>query len=209
VFASHYYAAYHGNPGQAATEPFPKDVRVATKFVTRLPENGGEEPEVSHWGRRFGAFMRGKHRTEANPRPNLSLALVLHGDEFLRGFATAGGARPTNAPEKGYAARQAAMRPQYLDYLRLAEQSAQRACPELYRAFASERQRTRQVMTGGLFLASAETLARFDGEESRLLAFAEFFRDRREHPVLDFEAWANTQPSPETNPVRFSPLATT
>ena len=45
-------------------------------------------------------------------------------------------------------------------------------------------------MTGGLFHATAETLARFDNDESRLAAFAEFFCHHPQMPVLDLEQWA-------------------
>ena len=45
-------------------------------------------------------------------------------------------------------------------------------------------------MSGGVFLATADTLARFDGEESRLAAFAEFFHQDPHHPVPDLDEWA-------------------
>ena len=59
----------------------------------------------------------------------------------------------------------------------------------LYAAFTAERAGTRHAMTGGLFQATGETLAKFDREESRLLAFAEFFHRHPQAPVLDFEQW--------------------
>jgi hypothetical protein len=68
-------------------------------------------------------------------------------------------------------------------------------------------------MTGGLFQATAETLLRFDGEDSRLAAFAEFFHHHPQAPVLDFEHWANQRnllekeslpAAVERIPVRFS-----
>jgi hypothetical protein len=78
---------------------------------------------------------------------------------------------------------------EYLSYLRLAEKDAQRTTPALYAAFAQERQRTRNAMTGGLFQATAETLAKFDSDVSRLLSFAECFHRHPQAPVLDFEQW--------------------
>ena len=68
-------------------------------------------------------------------------------------------------------------------------------------------------MTGGLFQATAETLTRFDSEESRLAAFAEFFRHHPPAPVLDFEQWSKQRDLPgkeaatlavERIPVRFA-----
>ena len=120
--------------------------------------------------------------------------------------------------EKASAARQAALRTEYVAYVGLAERSAQRSVPSLYAAFAAERERTREAMTGGLFQASAETLAKFDREDSRLLAFAEYFHNRPQPPVLDFEEWAKQrQPPPiettsaneQARPVQLATPSTT
>ena len=190
LFAAHYYAAYHGNTGEPVAEPFPKDVQLAARFLERLPRSATTATEVPDWGRRFGSFMRSKHQGDGRAKPNLSFALVLHGDEFLRTVQHEHSTRQQDASLGAQAARQAAIIPEYLAYLRLAEETVQRAAPRLYAAFARKREHTRQAMTGGLFLASADTLARFDAEESRLAAFAEFFRNDPGHPVPDFEQWA-------------------
>ena len=180
------------NPGhEAATVPFPKDVPAAAKFIERLPASGGQELSGSEWGRQFGAFMRQRQRGEAKARPNLSFAIVLHGDEFLRRVESAHSDRARKAREKSHAVRHAARRTEYLAYLRHAERNAQQATPDLYAAFAAQRARTRHAMAGGLFQASAATLAKFEGEESRLLAFAEGFRQHPQTPVLDMETWDN------------------
>jgi hypothetical protein len=188
-FASHYYAAYHGYTGEAKTVPFAKDVLAAARFVERLLAQQDKAARVPEWGRQFGGFMRQKHHSEAKARPNLSLTLVLYGDEFLRLVGNAHTARSINALEKAQAARHTALSAEYLAYLRLAEKDAQRTTPALYAAFAQERQRTHNAMTGGLFQATAETLAKFDRAESRLLTFAEFFHRHPRAPVLDFEQW--------------------
>ncbi len=218
LFASHYYAAYHGYTGEAATEPFPKDARAAAGFVERLLAHEGNESVVPEWGRQFGGFMRQKHHGDVKARPNLSFALVLHGDEFLRTVERGHSARARNALEKSHAARHAGLRLEYLAYLQLAEKDAQQTAPGPYAAFAQERDRTRHAMTGGLFQAAPETLVKFDSEESRLLAFAEFFRHHPQKPVLDFAQWDNQQNlvkkeaasvAGERDPVRFaSPAAT-
>jgi len=218
VFASHYYAAYHGYTGEAATEPFPKDAQAAARFVERLLAREGNESVVPEWGRQFGCLMRQKHHGDVKARPNLSFAIVLHGDEFLRTVERGRSARARNALEKSHAARHAALRIEYLTYLRLAERDAQQTAPGFYAAFAQERDRTRRAMTGGLFQAAPETLAKFDSEESRLLAFAEFFRHHPQRPVLDFAQWDNQQnllekeaapAAGERDPVRFSSPAAT
>jgi hypothetical protein len=162
--------------------------------------------------------MRQKHHSEAKARPNLSFALVLHGDEFLRRTESEHSGRSRNTLEKAHTARHAALWPEYLAYLRLAEKNAQQNAPDLYAAFAAERNRTRHAMTGGLFEASPETLAKFDGEDSRLLAFAEFFSNHPQTPVLDFEPWDNQRNSLSNEAesaagtkisVRFSPPSAT
>ena len=192
-FASHYYAAYHGFAGEAATVPFPKDVQAAAQFVQRLLAQGGNDLPGPEWGRQFGGFMRQRHQGEAKARPNLSFALVLHGDEFLRQVASDHADRSRNALERSHAARHAARRTEYLAYLQLAEKSAQQTAPGLYAAFTEERARTRRAMTGGLFQASPDTLAKFDHEHSRWLALAEFFHHHPQMAVLDFEQWDHQQ----------------
>jgi hypothetical protein len=188
-FASHYYAAYHGYTGAAKTMPFPKDVQLAAKFVARLLAQDGNELRVPEWGRQFGGCVRQRHHGEAKARPNLSFAIVLQGDEFLRRIESEHSARARKALAKAPVPRPAARQTEYLAYLRLAEQSAPQTAPALYAAFTEERAGTRHAMTGGLFQASAETLAKFDREESRLLTFADSFRHHPQVPVLDFEAW--------------------
>ena len=73
----------------------------------------------------------------------------------------------------------------------VAEIEAQQSASQLYTAFKLQRRRTREAMAGGLFHASPETLARFDGEESRLLALAEYFASRKSNAVLTFDTWSN------------------
>ena len=190
-FASHYYAAYHGFSGEAGTEPFPKDIHAAAAFVSRLLTLRDEPAAVAEWGRQFGALVRQRNVGNPKARPHLSAALVLHGDAFLRQLEGKSSAFATHARQKAQAARQATLWPRYMAYLRLAEIEAQQSARELYTAFSLQRQRTREAMTGGLFHASPETLARFDGEESRWLALAEYCASRKANAVLTFDAWSS------------------
>ena len=70
VFASHYYAAYHGFDGPPATEPFPKDLALAGKFIARLLAQENNEGKTSEWGQRFGRLARENHRND--PKAQLS-----------------------------------------------------------------------------------------------------------------------------------------
>ncbi|MGE3312799.1 MAG: hypothetical protein AB7O66_22750, partial [Limisphaerales bacterium] len=185
IFARHYYAAYHANAGEPAAEPLAKDTEMAARFVDRLLALDRDPSKVPDWGRQFGGRMRDKHRNDARARPHLSAALVLYGDEFLRLLRQEASGRERAVQGRSRAEREAARMPAYLDFLRAEETRLQRSDPAGYAGFTEERRQTRQRMTGGLFLASADTLARFDSETSRLLAFAEAFSDQ----VPDFWGW--------------------
>ncbi|MCP5523246.1 MAG: hypothetical protein H7A46_17055 [Verrucomicrobiales bacterium] len=196
TFAAHYYAAYHRLEGPAATEPFAKDLQTAAEFLERLPAT--EPRPVAEWGRRFGRFMREKHAGDAHAKPNLSLALVPHGDGFLRLLQRETQARHQKALGKARAAHEAAFSGQWQAYVMAAEVRLQGQHAALYATFVQERDRQRHAMTGGRIVASAETLARFDADSARLQAFAEFFRNHPDCPVLDFWQWDQ-----QLNPERF------
>ena len=198
IFASHYYAGYHRLDGEAGTEPFPKDVTTAAQYLERLRRLDPDAGAVPEWGRRFGQFMREKHRGDDRAKPNLSFALVLHGDEFLRVLQRETAARQRESLGKAREAHQTAFRDRWRDYLRETEKRVQASHPGLYAAFAAERARHRHLMSGGVMLVSAEVLARFDGETSRLAGFAEYFHNHAQCPVLDFWQWDE-----RLNPQRF------
>jgi hypothetical protein len=198
VFASHYYAAYHNFSGEARTEPFPKDVDVGAQFVSRLLAQENDLNKMPDWGRRFGCLMREAHRDDPKAKPNLSFALVLFGDKFLRKLQNEGTTRHTAALEKAKEAHQAAFADAYLSFLRLTEIKLQKAKPSVYEAFAKHRAKLKHLMTGGPLLVSAERLAGFESEESRLLALAEFFSKDPQVHVPSFWEW-----DARINPNRF------
>lgn len=202
TFASHYYAGYHGLKGDAGTEPFPKDIQTAAQFLDRLQRLDPDPQRVPEWGGRFDQFTREKHRGGGRAKPNLSFALVLHGGEFLRLLQREAAARGMAALGRAREAHQAAFQDRWREYIRATESRVQASHPEAYAAFAAERSRLRHSMTGGLFLFSAETLARFDGESSRLAGFAEFFHNHPQCPVLDSWQWDE-----RLNPQRFGTTA--
>ncbi len=203
VFASHYYAAYHDFAGEAATEPFPKDITTSAKFLARLLALNRGQDNVPEWGRRFGRLVRDRHRANPKASPNLSFALVLFGDSFLRLLESEGTARRRETTDKAREAHQAAFRGAYLAYLRTAELELQQAQASVYEAFTQHRQRLRRLMSSGPFLTSGERLARFESEESRLLDFADFFQKHPQQIVLEFWAW-----DAQLNPRRFGSQST-
>ena len=198
LFAAHYYGAYHGLSGPAQTEPFPKDLQAAGQFVAGLLELRRDENLVPEWGRQFGQLMRAKHQGDPKAKPNLSYALTLYGGLFLSQRQREAAAHRKKALGTAKERHQAAFYVRYEDYLRQTEIALQKADAALYAAFLEHRGETRQRMNGGLFLASADTLAKFESERSRLLCFAEFLHRHPEHPVLDFWEW-----DARLNPQRF------
>ena len=198
VFARHYYAAYHNFSGEPRTEPFPKDVEAGAQFMSRLLAEESDLNKVPEWGRRFGCLMRDAHRDDPKAKPNLSFALVLFGDKFLRKLQNEGTTRQQEALEKAKLAHQATFADAYLAFLRLTEIKLQQAKPSVYEAFAKHRAKLKHLMTGGPILVSAERLAEFETEESRLLALAEFFSKDPQLHVPGFWEW-----DARINPSRF------
>jgi hypothetical protein len=196
TFASHYYAAYHRLEGPPGTEPFPKDIQAAARFLERL--QGLESRPVAEWGRRFGRFMREKHAADPHAKPNLSFALVLHGDGFLRVLQREDATQRKDALGKARAAHEATFSSRWQAYLRAAEADLQERHPACYDAFRQDRERIRRAMSGRVFKARDETLARFEGEPARLAALAQFFHNHPQCPVLDFWQWDQ-----QRNPDRF------
>ena len=92
----------------------------------------------------------------------------------------------------------------HITYLRQVETEMRQANPSIYEPFNQHREKLRQLMTSGPFLASAERLAQLENEESRLLDFAAFFQTHPQKPVLDFWGW-----DARFNPRRFGPTSTT
>jgi len=197
-FASHYYAGYHGFTGAAATEPFAKDIGMASKFIPRLLSQEPSEALIPQWGQRFGRLMRDKHQGDLKAKPNLSFALVLFGDKFLRLLQCESAACRRKALGEAREAHQKAFTSPYIVYLRLVETELQKGNPSVYGDFAKHRERLRHLMTSGPFLASAERLSNFGSEESRLLDFAAFFQQHPKKPVLSFWEW-----DARLNPQRF------
>ena len=198
IFARQYYAAYHGLLGELATEPFPRDARIAGGFVERLLALERNEHRVPDWGHEFGALIRQKHRSEAKAKPHLSSAISLYGNEFLRTLQQQATARQKESMDTAKVAHEAAFSPAYKQYLQQAEVEMKHTKPALYDAFLEQLRETRHNLSGGVILVSAETLALFDSEEHRLYAFAEFFRNHPQNTIFSFWQW-----DAQKNPQRF------
>jgi hypothetical protein len=197
-FARHYYAGYHGHAGEPTAEPFSHDALLAQKLVEQLQATKTEGADVAEWGRRFGRFVRTKHQSDAGARPHLSAAITLYGDEFVRTAQGQAQRSQRLALRQARDAHVLACRADYLAYLRQAEAACRAKCPDQYARFEASRAEQRAALTNGMLRDPDKVLARFEREECRLEAFAEFFAGDPEPPVLDFWHW-----DARHNPNRF------
>lgn len=193
LFVGHFEAALHGY-----TEPparcSPREAAHATGFLRELARAVATEPPAAEWGRRFGLFARAK----APAKPWFVWVLRMYGGEFLRSCRQADRrdeklslAQSRQAHHEKFAAR-------YDDYLRAIEDGLRREQPELYAAFAAERQET----AARLHL-SEKTQVMLASETGRLSALSVFLGEHGVR-VLDFWAWdreLNRQGSPQTSTV--------
>ena len=198
LFASHYYAAYHGLKEPVQTEPFPKDLQTAGQFIAHLLALKGDETLVPEWGRQFGRMVRERHQGDPKAKPNLSFALTLLGGLFLAQWQREAAAHRKKALGVARERHQAAFYARYEDYLRQTEIALQKADSALYAAFLERREETCHNMTSGKWVVPADAVAKFEGERSRLFGFSEFFHRHPQYPVLDFWAW-----DARLNPQRF------
>ena len=189
LFASHYYASYHGYTGEAGTEPFPKDIELAAKFIPRLLAVTPGEPLIPSWGKRLGRLMKAKHHGDPRAKPNLSFALVLYADEFLRLLQSETAALQKKALGEAKEAHYKVFLADYLHYLKAAEISLQQDNAGLYEEFTAERDHVRKLMSSGPFMTQGDRLLQFDDEVNRLLDFADFFEKRPGKSVLNFWEW--------------------
>jgi hypothetical protein len=182
AFAQHYYAGYHGNTEPVA-KPFPKDCIASQNFLAKLGLAGNEKA-AAEAGKAFGKLVRAKHQTDAQARPFLSSALVLFGDEFARLRDRKTSEQKRTASQTAQEGHKRAHWLAYMSYLRQDAESLRQGNAALYTAFEEERQRCFESMRQ--FKIDP---ARFQTEEARLVAWAEFFEKHSEHRVLDFWAW--------------------
>jgi hypothetical protein len=189
LFATHYYAAYHGYSGKAGCELFDRDVQMAARFVDRLLTHQPNEALIPEWGRRFGRIMRDKHQNQPKARPNLCLTLVPFGNQLLGQVEQEVMAIRRDALGKARAAHEAVFQAEYLRYLSQEETSLQKSKAGLYEGFLAERRHLRELMFKGPFMTTAVRQETFDSDKERLLAFSEYFARHAAHRVWDFWEW--------------------
>jgi hypothetical protein len=182
AFAKHYYAGYHGNTEPAA-KPFPRDCIASQNFLAKLGLSGNEKA-AAEAGKAFGKLVRDQHHANPKAQPFLGTALVLFGDEFVRSRHRKTSEQKRSASQTAQEAHKRANWSAYMSYLCQDEKSLQQVNAALYAAFEDERQRGFESMRQ--FNIDP---ARFQTEEARLVAWAEFFSKHSEHRVFDFWEW--------------------
>jgi len=201
LFAGHYYAAYHGFQGDAATHALAKDVEASEVFLGRLLGIGAVGVPIQEWARRFGRLVRGKHQNDPKARPSLFIALAHYGDHFLAQIQAEAKTRRAGDQAQARQAHEKIFRPAYRAYLVTEESRLQADAAAEYERFREHRAELRNSMTGSTLRLSPVWFTRFDSEEARLDAFAEFFDGHPRFPVLDFWEWdqrVNSHRGPKT-----------
>jgi hypothetical protein len=188
-FTGHYYAAYHGFAGPAATVGFEADLVAVSQFLPRLLAFDSDEQRLPIWGTRFGEFMRTRHQGDARARPHLSWNLVTYGDQLLRKVSAEVATRNKPQLATNRSAHEASHAVPYLTYLREQERRLQREATSEYQAFLEQQaqERNRRLQSG--IQISASGLALLESEKTRLFAFATFFARHPRTPVLGFWEW--------------------
>lgn len=200
VFASHFYAALAGNEGQPIAELHTDDLVLGERFLRklRLAEKGEVDPAV--WGRAFGRFIREEFPAAARGGFSLAFSLRIRGDGFYLRHTAAMKAKRVKAERAAMEAHEAAHRAEWIAYLKTESERVKEERAEDYARFEAHRADERRRMIESPFAVfTEERLARYDGQERRILDFQKFFAGE----VLDFWKW-----DARMNPQHFTALQT-
>ena len=206
-FTGHYYAAYHGFAGPAATVGFEADLVAVSQFLPRLLAFDSDEQRLPQWGTRFGEFMRTRHQGDARARPNLSWNLVAYGDQLLQRVSAEVATRNNPQLATNRSTHEAAQAEPYMAYLREQERRLQQEAASDYQAFLEKRATQRNRRIQSRIEISASGIALLESENARLYEFAAFFARHPRTPVLGFLEWdkqlnpagLNRQPNQESH----------
>lgn len=193
-FAQAYYVAYQAYTGHARTEPPAKDVAAAEAFFAQMQAVGAGGLDPGTAGRRFGQLVRNRHKTTPNAPSILHLTLVKHGYEFLQTLEGEVTRQSRQRAEQERERRHALLYPQYLEYLKEAEQTLQAQHAGLHEAFLADRERTFHLARNGPIPWGSRLVEQFQTEEARLKALAGHFENHPVFPVAGFWEWESRQP---------------
>lgn len=186
LFASHFYAAYAGNPGQPVAEPSTRDVRLADAYIQRILGIDPTGISPAEWGRAFGKLVREDFPSPPVAGVSIAWALRVCGDGFYLRHQARRKAAFVKARIAAREAHEARYRPAWLQYLSAEEKRVKNEKPEALAAFRKDREARRKRDTDSPWQLGSEAFAAsFDSKESRLIAFRTFFGGE----VLGFWEW--------------------
>lgn len=203
LFASHFYAGYHGNEGAPTAPPSSNDAQRAEAYARRLLELWPDESKVPEWGRSLGKIAAKAQQFSDRKIISCVAALRSHGDELytrLQGQRKQERQRMVMEAEEQHHAR---FFPAYLDYLAEEEERLKREQREAYAEFEAQRIEERaQIERNPYFRGQQQVqqLRRFDSQQSRLEALHTFFGEA----TMDFWTWDE-----QRNPKRFDSTSVT
>jgi hypothetical protein len=198
-FASHYYAGYHGNSGEAETTPLPRDVAAASGFLIRLRKLGLREEQVDSAGRAFGRLVKAQHHKNPGATPFLSATVVAFGDCYVREFGRARAAESRRGDVRRSEIIISDNQAAYLQYLKGREQQLREERPELLERFLREREERKKAATHSRVSFPSEWLRAADTETARLDDFGRHFCRHAEFRVLAFDQWMHERSHPQAD----------
>jgi len=167
IFVRHYAAAFHRQT-ESLIPCSPREAAHAIEFLRRLDPQP-TEAQAAEWGRRFGAFARGRKPA----KPWLVWVLRMHGDEFVQQHRQAANQARRVSVADSHRVHEEHFAPAYLAHLREIEARCRAEQPALYAAFVAHREET-----GAQLKLSEKSRALLASETSRLCTFADFACER-------------------------------
>ena len=191
LFASNFYAGYHGNPEAPVAEPGSADVELAERFVNRLMGVFPSPPsEASVWGRSFGELVAARHGRKRESLPVFRIALQQYGDDFFARFRESVKAQRERSLRKAREEHYETFQTAYRAYISSLLRSEQEKRSSLFVQFEAEEEDNLKVLRENRFgLNVAKLVQDFQSEAARLERFEQFVMLSEQHEVLDFWTW--------------------
>ncbi len=185
TFAKYFYAGYAGNNEEPVTEPTDKEIIGAEKYINKLLNICPDEKYAKIWGKQFGQMFKSKfNNTNNNVYVSLLPALRSFGDKFYIQEKSKIQSRNKAKESLKRETHQEKFKGEYLEYLRLTEDTFKEDKREAYLEFLDVRKKQREEVENTPF-SSSVWLEDFNKEETRIEAFQKHFLGE----ILDFWKW--------------------
>lgn len=191
AFSQSFYAAWIGRGGESAILPSTGDLAAARRLLNQLESGVRRSVSAEGWGASFGRFV--KKRLQEPSYNRLPKSLVIASREFGDVFIESNReqVRKTEAAgqEAERKAHETAFQHTWLAYVEARLEEISDENPEAVEAFREEERRQRRGVVNFTARLVPDAVEQFDSHEQHLRRFAEFFRENRSTPVLDFWSW--------------------